>query len=125
MEANVQSGILASFFVALTVSLPGDAVCGLTSTPVNKQRHFQAEKTGDITLWYGRAVTGCYRHVQSFMYGWGCLFLCRLLIQTNHKAAPAWKTSWDGVIGDVNTGFKMAVSPSCGGLPVQQHLSSS
>lgn len=59
--ANVESGTLASFLLALTVSLPGDAVegrkAGLTSTPLNsvplaplthRRYHGRAKKMSDV-----------------------------------------------------------------------------
>lgn len=59
--ANVESGILASFLLALTVSLPGDAVrsrkAGLTSTPLNsvplaplthRRYHSRAKKMSNV-----------------------------------------------------------------------------
>lgn len=46
------SGISASLSLALTVSLPGDAVGGLTSTAVNKHGPFHGSDTPGITLLY-------------------------------------------------------------------------
>lgn len=59
--ANVESGKLASFLLALTVSLPGDAVrgreAGLTSTPLNsvpldplthRRYHSRAKKMSNV-----------------------------------------------------------------------------